>query len=161
MATPASDFVVVAFREEGRWAVARLPDRLADDLAGLVAALRQQPAEGGTIGLIDIAHEFFVAVRLVGPEVRLLLSDAGAALDWDLAERVLGALEIPLPPEEDAEELWPAGDLSIFADLGLDEMTLGAILADADAFADEMLATIARHLGFAEAYQRVVEATSR
>ena len=51
------------------------------------------------------------------------------------------------------------GDLSIFADLGLDEMELGAVLSNLDAYADEMLLAIARRAGFGEAYERVVEAS--
>ncbi len=61
------------------------------------------------------------------------------------------------PGDDDLEDVWPAGDLSIFADLGLDEMELGALLSDLDAYADETLLLLARRLGFAEAYERVVE----
>ncbi len=42
--------------------------------------------------------------------------------------------------------------------MGLDEMEMGAILADLDAYADEMLTLLARRLGFADAFERVVEA---
>jgi putative tRNA adenosine deaminase-associated protein len=52
----------------------------------------------------------------------------------------------------------PAGDLDVFDDLGLDAMELGAILSDVDAYADEMLSTLARRLGFADAFERVVDA---
>jgi hypothetical protein len=37
-------------------------------------------------------------------------------------------------------------------------MELGAILSDVDAYADEMLSTLARRLGFADAFERVVDA---
>jgi putative tRNA adenosine deaminase-associated protein len=84
-----------------------------------------------------------------------------AAVAWDLARQVVDRLGIDTPGEDDLEDVWPAGDMSIFADLGLDEMELGAILADLDAYADEMLLSIAGRLGFAEVYDRAVEAAAR
>ena len=87
----------------------------------------------------------------------MLLSDITAAVAWDLAAQVAERLNVPVPDEDELTEVLPAGDLSLLADLGMDEMALGAVLADLDAYADEMLATIAGRLGFAEAYERVVE----
>ena len=92
-----------------------------------------------------------------GDEVCLLLSDVTAAVAWDLARQVVSRLGISTPGEDDLEDVWPAGDLSIFTDLGLDEMELGAVLADLDAYADEMLLAIASRLGFADVYGRAVE----
>lgn len=151
-------YAVVVFRDAGRWQVGNLPEVLTGDLAGLVAAVRQQPGEGGSFALVDVADEFFVVVRLVQGEVRFLLSDITAAVAWDLAAQVCAALEVDIPGEDDLEEVWPAGDLSIFADLGLDEMELGAVLSDLDAYADEMLSTLARRLGFADVYEPAVDA---
>ena len=73
-------------------------------------------------------------------------------------ETVVDALDLDVPGDDDLEEVWPAGDLGIFSDLGLDEMELGAILADDDAYADEMLSALTRRLGFVDAYERVVDA---
>jgi hypothetical protein len=42
----------------------------------------------------------------------------------------------------------------------LDEMELGAVLADLDAYADEMLIAIANRVGFVEVYDRAVEAAA-
>jgi putative tRNA adenosine deaminase-associated protein len=155
----ADAYAVVVFRDDaGEWQAGLLPEALGDDLDGLVAALRQQPAPAGAFALVDVADEFFVVVRVQQSRVRLLLSDVTAAVAWDLAVQVLDALDLDVPGEEDLEDVWPAGDLGIFADLGLDEMQLGAILSDLDAYADEMLAAVARRLGFAEAYERVVDA---
>ena len=152
-------YAVVVFRDEaGGWQSGLLPETLGDDLDGLVAAVRQQPAAGGAFALVDVADEFFVVVRVHQDRVRLLLSDVTAAVAWDLAAQVVEDLELEVPGEDDLEEVWPAGDLGIFSDLGLDEMELGAILADDDAYADEMLSTLARRLGFADAYERVVDA---
>jgi len=160
VAQQASDaYAVVAFRDEfGSWQTGLLPETLGDDLEGIVAALRQQPAPDAAFGLVDVADEFFVAVRVQQEEVRYLISDVTAAVAWDLAAQVLEALDMDLPDEDDLDDVWPAGDLGIFADLGLDEMELGAILADVDAYADEMLSAVARRLGFGEAWERVVDA---
>ena len=156
-----SDFAVVVSQEEGRWDAALLPERLTGDLDGLLAALRQQPAEGAIIGLVNVADEFFVAVRLVGDEVRLLLSDVTAAVAWDLAAQVVERLGVEKPADDELEDVSPVGDLAIFADLGLDEMELRMMLADLEAYADEMLVSVARRLGFAEAYERLLEGASR
>ncbi len=152
-----ADFAVVVSRVEGVWEADLLPERLIEDFQGLLAALRQQPGDGGVIGLVNVADEFFVAVRMIGRDPRVLLSDVTAAVAWDLAAQVCEYLGIERPGDDDLEDVWPAGDLSIFADLGLDEMELGALLADLDAYADETLVALARRLGFADAYERVVE----
>lgn len=149
---------VLAYREEGRWEVGLLPDRLCADLDGLISVLRQQPGEGGSLALVNVADEFFVVVRHAGPAPRLLLSDVTAAAAWDLARQVADALGVPVPADDEMEDVWPAGDLSILADLGMDEFSLGTVLADVDAYADEQLAVITRSLGFEAAYQRAVDA---
>ncbi|MDQ3611980.1 MAG: tRNA adenosine deaminase-associated protein [Actinomycetota bacterium] len=156
--TEVDAYAVIAFREEGTWQVGLLPGVLTDDLDGLIAAVRQQPGENGAFALVDVADEFFVVVRVQLGRVRLLLSDVTAAVAWDLAVQVLEHLDLDVPGDDDLEEVWPAGDLSIFDDMGLDEMEMGAILADLDAYADEMLTLLARRLGFADAFERVVEA---
>ena len=161
MARDSEDsLAVVLYREDGMWQSAVLPEKVTDDLDGLVAVLRQQPADSGAIGLVNVADEFFVAVRVGVDEVRLLLSDVTAADAWDLARQVVTQLGMEAPGEDDLEDVWPAGDLSIFSDLGLDEMELGAVLADLDAYADEMLLAIAGRLGFADVYDRAVEAAA-
>ncbi len=152
-----ADFAVVISRVDGVWEAALLPERLAEDFEGLLAALRQQPSESGVIGLVNVADEFFVAVRLFGQETRALLSDVTASVAWDLAAQVVDWLGLARPGDDDMDDVWPAGDMSIFSDLGLDEMELGALLSDLDMYADETLLSLARRLGFADAYERVVE----
>lgn len=151
-------YAVLVSREQGAWQVGVLPEVLTDDLEGLAAAVGQQPGEAGSFALVDVADEFFVVVRAQPGRVRLLLSDVTAAVAWDLAAQVLEALELEMPRDDELDEVWPVGDLGIFADFGLDEMELGAILSDVDAYADEMLSVLARRLGFADDYERVVEA---
>ena len=161
MASDTEDsLAVVVFREDGVWQSGVLPERVSDDLEGLIAVLRQQPGDAGAIGLVNVADEFFVAVRVRGDEVRLLLSDVTAAVAWDLARQVVQRLGIDPPGDDDLEDVWPAGDLGIFSDLGLDEMELGAVLADLDAYADEMILNVANRAGFAEVYDRAVEAAA-
>jgi putative tRNA adenosine deaminase-associated protein len=152
---------VVVYLEDGRWQSGVLPERVSDDLDGLIGVLRQQPGENGAIGVVNVADEFFVAARVRGEEVRLLLSDVTAAVAWDLARQVVDRLGVATPGDDDLDDVWPAGDMSIFSDLGLDEMELGAVLADLDAYADEMLQAVAARIGFAEAYDKAVETSAR
>ncbi len=151
-------YAVVAARDQGLWQVSALPDAVTDDLDSLIAAVRQQPAEHGAIALVDVADEFFVVVRVQSGRVRLLLSDVTASAEWDLATQVVDHLGVDIPRDDALDEVVPTGDLSIFDDLGLDALELGALLSDVDAYADEMLAALARRLGFATAYERVVDA---
>ncbi len=150
-------YAVLVFREDQQWQAAALPEDSADDLDALIDAVRRRPGEIGSFALVDVAQEFFVVVRLQQGQVSLLLSDVSAAVDWELAAQVLDELGLDLPDDDDLDELLPAGDLGVFDDLGLEEMELGAILADEDAYADEMLSTLARRLGFATVYERVVD----
>ncbi len=153
----AADFVVMAFREDESWEAEVLPAVLTSDLDGLIHALRQQPSIGGTIGLAAVGDEFFVVLRVLGGQASVFLSDLTAALDWPLARQVLDHLDIPIPEDEDLDQVLPAGDLSIFADLGVDEMELGALAGDLDLFPDEALASIAGRLGFRHAMERALD----
>jgi len=153
----AADFAVVVYREDDRWLADALPASVGDDLDELVEAARRQSGEGGAIGLVSVEDDFFVAVRVRGPNVALLLSDVTAAGESPIAGEVLEALDLPLPGPDD-ERVQPAGDLGIFSDLGLPAMELGALCDDEDLYPDEILGSIAARLGFAEPYRRAVEA---
>jgi len=156
----SSDFCVVVYRDDDVWEVELLPAELTEDLGGLIAALRQRPGIGGTIGLAAVGDDFFVALRMAGAQVSVFLSDLTASVDWPLAEQVLDHLDIPVPDDEDLDQVLPAGDMSIFADLGVDEMELGALSGDLDLFPDEVLASIARRLGFGPALERALDAAA-
>jgi putative tRNA adenosine deaminase-associated protein len=151
---------VVVYREDGAWHSGVLPERVASDLDGLIQVLRQQPGDVGAIGLVNVADEFFVALRVRGDDVRLMLSDVTAASAWDLARQVADRLGIE-DLGDDPDDIWPAGDVGIFADLGMDETELGFVLSDLDAYADEMLTSVADKLGFADVYDRALEAQPR
>jgi putative tRNA adenosine deaminase-associated protein len=152
-----ADFAVVVYREDDGWETELLPVALIQDLAGLVHALRQQPGIGGTIGLVSVGDDFFVAIRVLGDEVMVFLSDVTASVEWPLAEQVLDYLDIPIPHDEELDQVLPVGDMSIFADLGLDEMDLGALSGDLDLYPDEMLLSIAGRLGFAHPLERALD----
>ena len=154
----ATDFAVIVYREEDTWEAEVLPVALTEDLNGLIHALKQQPSVGGTIGLAAVGDDFFVALRVLGAQVSVFLSDVTAAVDWTLARQVLDHLGIPLPEDEELDQVLPAGDLSIFADLGVNEMELGALSGDLDLFPDEVLASLAGRLGFGQAVERALDA---
>jgi putative tRNA adenosine deaminase-associated protein len=152
-------FAVAVYREGGRWDCALLPPAVLHDLDTCVAVLRQQPAEGGPLALVDVADEFFVALRLGSSGVRVLLSDITAADDFAIARQALDRAGGQLDETpSDPEDVWPAGDLGIFRDLGLDERELGLILDDVDLWADEMLSAVADRIGVGAEFARVLDA---
>ncbi|WP_150237141.1 tRNA adenosine deaminase-associated protein [Nocardiopsis quinghaiensis] len=153
----SGDFAAVAYREEEYWDVDLLPAKLTHDLKGLIHALRQQPSISGSLGLVSVGDDFFIIVRVYGGEVTLFLSDVTASVDWQVARDVLDYLDIDLPDDDDLDQVLPAGDLSIVADLGLDEMELGALAGDLDLYPDEVLASVSERLGFAQSFQRVLD----
>jgi putative tRNA adenosine deaminase-associated protein len=148
------DFALVAYREEGVWQVAELEEDRSTDLDELAVELRRYPGEGGSLGLVSVDEDFFVMVRVLGAEVRLLLSDVTAATEWPIARSVVDRLQLPLPDDDEDQE--PAGDLGIIADLGMGAMDMGALLDDVDLYPDEMLSDIAVKLGFGREYDDLV-----
>ena len=152
-----TDFAIIVYREEEQWEADVLPTAVTADMEGLLQALRRQPSIGGTIGFAGVGDDFFVAVRILGDEVSLFLSDLTAAVDYPLARQVLDALDIPVPSDYELDQVLPAGDLSIFADLGLDEMELGAISADLDLYPEDAVIGIAERLRFGDAVERALD----
>ena len=148
------DFALVAYREDGAWQVVELDARTAADLDELTLQLRRYPGDSGSLGMVSVDEDFFLLVRVLGPETRLLLSDVTAATEWPLARSVVDHLELPLPDDEDDQE--PAGDLAIVADLGLGAMDMSALLDELDLYPDELLGDIAAALGFDQQYDELV-----
>src|ERR1700729_14822 len=95
------DVAVIVYREDDTWDTEGPPGALTEDLKGLIHALRQQPSVGGTIGLVAVGDDFFVALRVLGGEVSVFLSDLTAAVDWPLARQILDYLDIPVPDAHD------------------------------------------------------------
>ena len=152
-----TDFAVIVYREEDRWEADCLPATVTADLDDFVQALRRQPSMGGTIGFAGVGDDFWAAVRVIGEDVSLFLSDLTAAVDYPLARQVLEALGIPVPSDDELDQVLPAGNLSIFADLGLDEMELGAVAADLDLYPEDAVAHIADRLRFGDAVERALD----
>jgi putative tRNA adenosine deaminase-associated protein len=153
----AVDFAVAAWREDGLWQVVLLPPGTGETLEGLVNALRAQPGEGGVLGLVSVAEEFFLLVRVLGEEVRLLLSDVYAAEEWPLGLDALDRLGIPSPEDDENEDPQPAGDLRVVDDFGVSPVDLEFLLDDDEMWPDEQLATIATRIGFGEQFDAALE----
>lgn len=147
------DLVAALYREDGQPAATALDLELANDLDGLIEALRRVPGDAGAVGVVSIDSDFFVIVRVRGPKVELFLSDVSAALDWPIARDAADFLGVDLPDDDDDSE--PVGDFDLFADAGLSEMELEAITTDGDADPLESLEAIVDKLGFAGVYDKV------
>ena len=113
------------------------------------AILAKRRSTGAVFGLLAVDDEFFVIVRPSPRGPSLLLSDAAAALDYDIAADVLDLLRAD-PPDEEDESIWPEGDLDILADLGLPGPELEVIAGEVDLYPDEQLQMIAQRCGFAD-----------
>jgi putative tRNA adenosine deaminase-associated protein len=155
----AIDFAVAAYREDGDWQLSPLPPRAATSLEVLVHALRQLPSEVGTLGMVSVDEDYFLLARVAAGQVRLLLSDVGAATESPLARSVLAELELP-PPDDDDDQVQPAGDLGIVSDLGMPAMDMGAMCDEVDLYPDEQLSDIASRLGFGEQFDEMLDAVS-
>lgn len=131
-------------------------------LAAAETELRELRSAGAVFGLLDIDDEFFVIVRPAPAGTRLLLSDATAALDYDIAAEVLDNLDADID-DEDLEDADPfdEGDLAVLSDIGLHEDVLGVILSETDLYADEQIGRIAREMGFADELSAVLDKLNR
>jgi putative tRNA adenosine deaminase-associated protein len=152
--TEGVDFALVAYREEGVWQLEELSAETAGDLGRFADELRRWPGDGGSLGLVSYDEDFFLMVRVLGEQTRILLSDVTAATDWPIARAVVEELDLPLPDDDDDQV--PAGDVGIVADLGMGPMDMGALLDDVELYPDEMLGDIATRLGFGRQFDEVL-----
>lgn len=153
------DFAVAAFRAGGEWRVEELTHDHLGDIATLAGALRRFDASTGVLAMVAVDEDFFVLVRVAGPDTRVLLSDITAADEWELATSAVEHLGLPLPDDlddDDEEAPVPAGHLDLLSDLGLPALDLGALLDDPDLYPDEILSEVAARLGFGELFDDVV-----
>jgi putative tRNA adenosine deaminase-associated protein len=153
MAEDDVDFAVAAYRDDGEWQLVELRPSLAEDLDDLTKALGRFPSDVGVLGLVSMNDDFFVILRRSGAEVRALLSDVTAALDWPLASGIADLLDVE-DPDDDVPQ--PAGDLDIVSDLGMPAIELGVLCDDDDLYPDEILSDVAARLGFGEAFDLLV-----
>jgi putative tRNA adenosine deaminase-associated protein len=151
-----SGFAVAAFRDSGLWRCEALPPSILDDLGALLSALRGQPPEGGPFVIASIEDEFFLIARSHGVRIDLLLSDLTAAVEFPLAAQVLDRLGEDPPEEDELDEVWPIGELDLFADLELPEDEMERILDDLDAYPDEMLETVMDRIGLKEQFRQAL-----
>lgn len=149
----AVDFAVIAFHVDGEWDVDELTLDHLLDAPTLVAAMRRLPGQD-SVALVAVDEDWFLVARVVEGRVRLLLSDATAAEDWDLAASVLDLLGLPEP--EDDDDQVPAGELDLLADLGMGAEDLGALIADLDLYPEEILSEVAEEIGFGDDFDDVV-----
>ena len=156
----SSDFCIAVYREDEVWEAEALPLAVTESLDSAVHALRQLPSIGGVIGLVAIGDDFFVIIRVLSGQASMFISDLTASVDWPFAAQVLEHLDIEIPYDEDLDQVFPAGDLSILADLGVDEMELCALSGDLDLFPDEVLASLARRLGFGPVFEKALDAAT-
>ena len=146
-ATPDDvDFVVALYREDGSPVAQALSADLANDFDELVVQLQRLPGDAGALGLVSVAGEFFVATRVRGRHVQVVLSDVYAAESWTLARDVIDYLNVEVPDDDDEDGL--VGDLDMLADLGLSEMELDVLCADLDEDADVTALRVAEHIHF-------------
>jgi putative tRNA adenosine deaminase-associated protein len=155
-------FGVAVVREDGKWRCSAMRSKALTSLNAAETELRELRSAGAVFGLLDIDDEFFVIVRPAPSGTRLLLSDATAALDYDIAAEVLDNLDADIDPEdlEDADP-FEEGDLGLLSDVGLPEAVLGVILDETDLYADEQLGRIAREMGFADELSAVIDRLGR
>ena len=156
VAGSAIDFVIVAWREGGRWHTEALPKRIASSLETVIQAVRAQPAEGGALGMVSVNEDWFLLVRVVGGDVRMLVSDVYAAEISDLGLEALDRLGPSIPDDDESDEPVPGGDFRILEDFGLPVDELELILDDSEAYPDEQLADIADHLGFGDTFDALI-----
>ncbi len=146
------DLALVAYRDDGDWSVAELPDQSLDSVDTIARELRRYPGESGALALISVAEDFVLMVRAQGTDVRVLLSDATAATDWTLARSAVDHIGLIVDDEDDQA---PAGDLGIVADMGMSARDMGALLDDVELYPDEILSDVADSVGFGEQFDEL------
>ena len=144
-------FAIAVVREDGNWTCSAMRPAALTSLAAAETELRELRSSGAVFGLLDVDDEFFVIVRPGPSGTRLLLSDATAALDYDIADDVLDKLDAEIETDELVQsDPFEEGDLGVLADIGLPEAVLGVILDEAELAVDEQLLRIAGEMGFDE-----------
>jgi putative tRNA adenosine deaminase-associated protein len=146
------DLALVAYRDEGAWNLAELPDSSLDSVDDIARELRRYPGETGALALISVAEDFVLFVRAQGSLTRVLLSDATAATDWTLARSAVDHIGVHVDDDEDQA---PAGDLAIVADMGMSAQDMGALLDDYDLYPEEILSDVAENVGFGEKFDEL------
>jgi putative tRNA adenosine deaminase-associated protein len=149
------DLVIALYREDGQPVALPLELDLANDLDGLITQLRRMPGDAGAVGLVSVADEVFVIVRVRGKHVQVFCSDALAADEWPIAHDVVDFLDADVA-DDDSDEGYPVGDSDILSDAGLPDFELEAMAEDYDQESTALLELIAKKIGFATVYAKAV-----
>jgi putative tRNA adenosine deaminase-associated protein len=110
---------------------------------------------GGAIALIAIEDEFVIIARVLGDQIRMMISDLTFALDYETAADLIEILDLEFPEEGDDSQ--PGGDIDLLSDLGISEMELLTILDDTELYPEEQLEAIAYRLGLGEQFDKLIE----
>ncbi len=155
-------FAVAVVHENAKWRCSPMSNKALTSLAAAETELRELRSAGAVFGLLDIDDEFFLIVRPAPSGTRLLLSDATAALDYDIAAEALEKLDADIAAEDlEDSDPFEEGDIGVLADVGLPEAVLSVILDETDLYPDEQLGRIAREMGFAEELSAVLDRLDR
>jgi putative tRNA adenosine deaminase-associated protein len=155
-------FAVAVVQEDGKWRCSPMRSKTLTSLGIAETELRELRSAGAVFGLLDVDDEFFIIVRPAPSGTRLFLSDATAALDYDIAAEALEKLDADVDYDElDPDTPFEEGDLGVLSDVGLPEGVLGVIISDTDLYADEQLGMIAARMGFPEEFSAVLELLNR
>jgi putative tRNA adenosine deaminase-associated protein len=155
---PVAGFAVAVVREEGKWRCTAMDGSALRELDAAITELRKIRSTGAVFGLLDVDDQFFLVVRPGPGGVQLFLSDAAAALDYDVAADALDLLRVDPPADEDADdEVWPEGAEDILADIGLPAPELLVIAGEVDLYPDEQLQIVAQRCGFAEEFGQLLD----
>lgn len=146
-------FAVAVVHEDGKWRCSLLAEELLGDLDAVITALRRVSSAGAVFAMLAVDDEFFVIVRPIPGGAALLVSDATAALDYDVAADVLDLLHVPVPEDDDLDEPpWAEGELGVLADFGVPVEQMQVIVDEEDLYPDEQLQMIAESCGFADEF---------
>ena len=152
---------VAVVREDSRWTCRAMSTSSLSSLDAAVTELKELRSAGAAFALLDVDEEFFLVLRPGPRGIALLLSDATAALDYDIAAQALDVVGVEIldldPDSLDDVEPWAEGDLALLADVGMPAPVLGVILDDSDLYPDEQLTMIAERCGFADELARAVD----
>lgn len=154
-------FAVSLTRQDNEWIVRTLPTEATQELEALTRALRQMRAEGPSFGMVCIDDDWFLLARPTPNGVRLVISDATAAVVDDLAADVLDELDVDIPdvdPDDRADaDPWAEGDMDMLEDLGISEQVLSVICDDDELWASEQLLRIAEEIDVDEELADLVD----
>lgn len=153
---PITGFAVAVVREDGRWQCSALDQAALAELDAAITELRKLRSTGAVFGMLAVDDEFFVIVRPTPSGAQLMMSDAAAALDYDIAADVLDLLRAE-PPDEDDDTIWPEGDLEVLSDLGMPAPELEVIAGETELYPDEQLGMIAQRCGFGDEFNKVLD----